>query len=52
MRILFDGIPLDKVSTSMTINSTAANLLAMYILVAEEQGVSQEKLRVPSKMTF
>ncbi|HII60309.1 acyl-CoA mutase large subunit family protein [Pyrococcus horikoshii] len=45
MRILFDGIPLDKVSTSMTINSTAANLLAMYILVAEEQGVSQEKLR-------
>ena len=45
MRILFDGIPLDKVSTSMTINSTAANLLAMYILVAEEQGVSQDKLR-------
>jgi len=45
MRILFDGIPLDKVSTSMTINSTAANLLAMYILVAEEQGVSEEKLR-------
>ncbi|CAB49756.1 acyl-CoA mutase large subunit family protein [Pyrococcus abyssi] len=45
MRILFDGIPLDKVSTSMTINATAANLLAMYILVAEEQGVPQEKLR-------
>ena len=45
MKILFDGIPLDKVSTSMTINSTAANLLAMYILVAEEQGVPQEKLR-------
>ncbi|ACS34187.1 acyl-CoA mutase large subunit family protein [Thermococcus gammatolerans] len=45
MRILFDGIPLDKVSTSMTINSTAANLLAMYILVAEEQGIPQEKLR-------
>ncbi len=45
MRILFDGIPLDKVSTSMTINSTAANLLAMYILVAEEQGVKQEQLR-------
>ncbi|NJE48060.1 methylmalonyl-CoA mutase family protein [Thermococcus sp. 9N3] len=45
MRILFDGIPLDKVSTSMTINSTAANLLAMYILVAEEQDVPQEKLR-------
>ncbi len=45
MRILFDGIPLDKVSTSMTINSTAANLLAMYILVAEEQGVAPNQLR-------
>ncbi|HIP88710.1 MAG TPA: methylmalonyl-CoA mutase [Thermococcus paralvinellae] len=45
MEILFDGIPLDKVSTSMTINSTAANLLAMYILVAEKQGVSQHVLR-------
>ncbi|WP_366938846.1 methylmalonyl-CoA mutase family protein [Thermococcus sp.] len=45
MKILFDGIPLDKVSTSMTINSTAANLLAMYILVAEEQGVTPDKLR-------
>ncbi|AEK73887.1 Methylmalonyl-CoA mutase, N-terminal domain/subunit (mutA) [Thermococcus sp. 4557] len=45
MRVLFDGIPLDKVSTSMTINSTAANLLAMYILVAEEQGVAQNQLR-------
>ncbi|WP_297548084.1 methylmalonyl-CoA mutase family protein [Thermococcus sp.] len=45
MEILFDGIPLDKVSTSMTINSTAANLLAMYILVAEKQGVTQDKLR-------
>ncbi len=45
MRILFDGIPLDRVSTSMTINSTAANLLAMYILVAEEQGVKPGQLR-------
>jgi len=45
MEILFDGIPLDKVSTSMTINSTAAILLAMYIAVAEKQGVSQDKLR-------
>ena len=45
MHVLFDGIPLDKVSTSMTINSTAANLLAMYILVAEEQGVAQNQLR-------
>ncbi|ABB33464.1 methylmalonyl-CoA mutase, large subunit [Geobacter metallireducens RCH3] len=44
MEILFDGIPLDKVSTSMTINSTAAILLAMYIAVAEKQGVSPEKI--------
>ena len=40
MEILFDGIPLDKVSTSMTCNSTAAILLCMYIAVAEKQGVS------------
>lgn len=39
MEILFDGIPLNKVSTSMTINSTAATLLAMYMAVAEKQGV-------------
>jgi methylmalonyl-CoA mutase N-terminal domain/subunit len=45
MEILFDGIPLDKVSTSMTINSTAATLLAMYIAVAEKQGVAAEKLQ-------
>ena len=45
MEILFDGIPLDQVSTSMTINSTAAILLAMYIVVAEKQGVPMEKLR-------
>ncbi|MFO7734717.1 MAG: methylmalonyl-CoA mutase family protein, partial [bacterium] len=44
MKILFDGIPLDKVSTSMTINSTASILLAMYIAVAEEQGVGMEKI--------
>ncbi|MDY7030335.1 MAG: methylmalonyl-CoA mutase family protein [Thermodesulfobacteriota bacterium] len=44
MEILFDGIPLDKVSTSMTINSTAAILLAMYIGVAEKQGVPLDKL--------
>ncbi len=42
---LFDGIPLDKVSSSMTINSTAAILLAMYMAVAEQQGISPEKLR-------
>ena len=45
MEVLFSGIPLDKVSTSMTINSPAAVLLAMYIAVAEKQGVSMEKLR-------
>lgn len=45
MEILFDGIPLDKVSTSMTINAPASVLLAMYIAVAEKQGVPKEKLR-------
>ena len=45
METLFDGIPLDKVSTSMTINAPAAILLAMYMAVAEKQGVSTEKLR-------
>jgi len=45
MEILFGGIPLDKVSTSMTINAPAAVLLAMYIAVAEKQGVSADKLR-------
>ena len=44
MEILFDGIPLDKVSTSMTINAPASVLLAMYIAVAEKQGVSAETL--------
>lgn len=45
MEILFNKIPLDKVSTSMTINATAGILLAMYIVVAESQGVSQDKLQ-------
>jgi methylmalonyl-CoA mutase N-terminal domain/subunit len=44
MEILFDGIPLDRVSTSMTINSTAAILLAMYIAVANKQGVPSDKI--------
>lgn len=44
MEILFDGIPLDKVSTSMTINAPAAILLAMYIAVAEKQGISADRL--------
>ena len=45
MEILFDNIPLDKVSTSMTINAPASVLLAMYIAVAEKQGVSADKLK-------
>ncbi len=45
IEILFDGIPLDKVSTSMTINSTAAILLTMYIAVAEKQGVKSDVLQ-------
>jgi len=45
METLFNGIPLDKVSTSMTINAPAAVLLAMYIAVAEQQGVSADNLR-------
>jgi methylmalonyl-CoA mutase N-terminal domain/subunit len=45
VEILFEGIPLEKISTSMTINSPAAILLAMYIAVAEKQGVGKEKLR-------
>jgi methylmalonyl-CoA mutase N-terminal domain/subunit len=45
MEILFKDIPLDKVSTSMTINSPAAVIWAMYVATAEKQGVSPEKLR-------
>ncbi|MGH2925282.1 MAG: acyl-CoA mutase large subunit family protein, partial [Solirubrobacterales bacterium] len=45
MRICFDQIPLDQVSTSMTINAPAAILLLLYELVGEEQGVPAEKLR-------
>lgn len=44
VEILFDQIPLDKVSTSMTINAPAAVLLALYIAVAEKQGISKEKI--------
>ncbi|MFZ7103090.1 MAG: acyl-CoA mutase large subunit family protein [Peptococcaceae bacterium] len=44
MEILFNGIPLDKVSTSMTINAPASVLLAFYIAVAEKQGVTPDKL--------
>ena len=44
METLFDGIPLDRVSTSMTINATAATLLALYVAVAKKQGVDPAKL--------
>lgn len=45
MRVLLNKIPLDKVSTSMTINATASTLLAFYVAVAEEQGVASNQLR-------
>jgi methylmalonyl-CoA mutase N-terminal domain/subunit len=45
MRVAFDGIPLDQVSTSMTINAPASVLLLLYELVGEEQGVAPDKLR-------
>ena len=45
MEVLFEGIPLDQVSTSMTINAPASVLLAMYIAVGEKQGVSPTQLR-------
>ena len=44
MKILFDGIPLDKISVSMTMNGAVLPILAGYIVAAEEQGVAQEKL--------
>lgn len=44
MEVLFEGIPLDKVSTSMTINGPAAVLLAMYVAAAEKQGITPDKL--------
>jgi len=44
MRILLDRIPLDQISTSMTINSTAAILLALYVAVADERGIPRDRL--------
>jgi methylmalonyl-CoA mutase N-terminal domain/subunit len=44
MELLFEGIPLDKITTSFTVNATAAILLAMYVAVGEKQGVPPEKL--------
>jgi methylmalonyl-CoA mutase, N-terminal domain len=45
MRTLLDGVPLDRVSTSMTINATASILLSLYLAVAEDQGVAESALR-------
>jgi methylmalonyl-CoA mutase N-terminal domain/subunit len=45
MEEIFEGIPLDQISTSFTINATASILLAMYVVTAEKQGVSPDKLR-------
>src|SRR5579864_4389695 len=45
MRTLLDGIPLDEMNTSMTINATAAWLLALYVVTAEEQGAAEEQLQ-------
>ena len=44
LKILFDGIPLDKMSVSMTMNGAVLPIMAMYIVAAEEQGVTPEKL--------
>jgi methylmalonyl-CoA mutase N-terminal domain/subunit len=44
MRVLLDGLPLDRVSTSMTINATAATLLAFYVAIADERGVPRSRL--------
>src|SRR5690606_1547649 len=44
MRVLLEGIPLDRVSTSMTINATAATLLALYVAVADERRIPRERL--------
>jgi methylmalonyl-CoA mutase N-terminal domain/subunit len=45
MRVLLDGLPLDRVSTSMTINATASTLLSLYVAVAEERGIAPAALR-------
>ena len=51
MHQLLDGIPLDEMNTSMTINATAPWLLALYIAVADEQGAPRAKLRAPPRTT-
>src|SRR5436305_5733004 len=49
MRTLLEGIPLDQMNTSMTINATAAWLLALYVVVAEEHEVPQDQLQVTTE---
>ncbi|MCC6994979.1 MAG: methylmalonyl-CoA mutase, partial [Deltaproteobacteria bacterium] len=44
MRVLLDGLPLDQITTSMTINATAATLLALYVAVADERGIPRDAL--------
>ena len=51
MRALFDGIPLGEMNTSMTINATAAWLLALYVALADEQSVPRPKLPAPRRTT-
>ena len=51
MQTLFDGIPLDRVSTSMTINATAAILLALYVAVAKQQGANLRRLPARCRTT-
>ena len=50
MKILFDGIPLDKMTVSMTMNGAVLPVMAMYIVAAEEQGVPPEKLAGTCRM--
>ena len=52
MKILFNEIPLDKMSVSMTMNGAVIPILASYIVAAEESGVSQDLLAEQFKMTF
>ena len=52
MHALLDGIPLDEMNTSMTINATAAWLLALYIVTAEDNGIEQSAARARPRTTF
>ncbi len=52
MKLLFDGIPLDEMSVSMTMNGAVIPVLAMFVVAAEEQGVSKTSFPAPFKMIF